>query len=80
MSTKQIIQTRNGIVFLDKTHPNAPQHTPPIGAVELFRASFTDEGCLYPAADIYVTFSAVEAQELSALFGKLARKLAKVEE
>lgn len=79
MSTQQIIQTRNGVIFIDKTNPNVSQHTLPIGIVELLRASFNDDGCLYPAVDIYVSFDATEAQELAALFSKLARKLAKVE-
>lgn len=69
---------RHDTVLIDKTGPVLQTHTRPIGGVQLMKASFGDEGIFYPAADIYLSLTATEAQELSAFFSDISRRLSKV--
>lgn len=74
----KMLALRHDTVLIDKTAPVLPAHTRPVGGIQLLKASFGDDGVFYPAADIYISLNAVEAQELSAFFSDLARRLSKV--
>ena len=75
----KVIALRHDTVLIDKSYPVLPTYKDPVGGVQFIKASFGDEGVFYPATDIYISVNAKEAQELSAFFSDLSRRLSKAQ-